>query len=88
VAGAPTFRELVGRVRSTVLSAMANSSLPFNCVLEAAGVPFSRAHAPAFATAVLVPEAEQAPGHDALQAAGLDTQPVEARCPHLLRCQA
>ena len=81
-AGAPTFRELVSRVRSTVLSAVANAALPFACVLQAAGVPGSTANAPVFTTAVHVPDAaEGAAARDALHGAGLDASPVEACWP-------
>ena len=81
-AGAPTFRELVTRVRSTVLSAVANAALPFACVLQAAGVPSSPAHAPVFATAVHMPDAGvAAAARDVLHGAGLVAKPVEACWP-------
>ena len=79
-AGAPSFRELVGRVRSTVLSAVARSGLPFACVLDAVGVPAAPEHAPVFTTAVHLLDAEPAASHDALQSAGLSPAPLEARC--------
>ena len=81
-AGAPTFRELVSRVRSTVLSAVANAALPFACVLQAAGVPSSSANAPVFTTALHMPDAAVgAAALDVLRGAGLEAKPAEACWP-------
>ena len=86
-AGAPTFRELVSRVRSTVLSAVANAALPFACVLQAAGVPSSTANAPVFTTAVHMPDAAVgAAALDVLRSAGLDAKPAEACSPCSIAC--
>jgi hypothetical protein len=76
-AGAPTFRGVVARVRTAVLSALANSSLPFAIALEAAAVPVVPAHAPAFTTMVNMLDIEQAPSRSGKQAGRFDAESLE-----------
>ena len=47
-AGAPSFRELLARVKAVVRGALDNADLPFTRVVQAAGVPRSAAHSPLF----------------------------------------
>lgn len=53
-AGAPTFQQLLGRVKASANSAMAHSTVPFACVISEVGVPASTDHAPVFQTVVQV----------------------------------
>ena len=69
-AGAPTFRQLIGRVKATAQSAMAHAAVPLACVVSEVRVPTSGAHAPVFQTAVQVAGAG---GRD--QALGMDAEP-------------
>lgn len=84
-AGAPTFRAVVARVRTAVLSALANSSLPFAIALEAAAVPVVPAHAPVFTTMVNMLDDEQAPSRSGKQAGRFDAEPLEVSA-RLCRC--
>ena len=47
-AGAPSFRDLLARVRAVMRGALDNADLPFTRVVEAVGAPRSATHSPLF----------------------------------------
>ena len=50
LSGAPSFRELLRRVRATVAGALANADVPFLTVVDAVGGPRGGGHSPIFQT--------------------------------------
>ena len=50
VAGSPTFKTVVERVKGVVQGAMSNADIPFHQVMDAVAAARSAAHAPVFQT--------------------------------------
>ncbi|MFJ5673677.1 amino acid adenylation domain-containing protein [Streptomyces sp. NPDC093097] len=74
VSGNPTFRELLDRVRESDLAAYAHQDVPFERVVDAAGVTRTLSHTPFFQVSLNLEEgAAGAPGMPGLQ---LETEPV------------
>ncbi|AND15929.1 non-ribosomal peptide synthetase [Rathayibacter tritici] len=59
LSGAPSVRELLTRVRTTVLAALDAQDVPFEAVVEALDLARSRAHAPLFQTMVVLQDGHQ-----------------------------
>ncbi len=73
LSGAPSFRQLLGRVRETALAAYANQDLPFDTVVEAVQPERHLSHAPLFQVMFAL---QNAPEHTPALA-GLRAEPVE-----------
>jgi amino acid adenylation domain-containing protein len=73
LSGDPTFAEILGRVRETVLGAFSSQDLPFERLVDELHVPRSAAHAPVFQAMFVLQNTPDAP----LAFAGLTATGVE-----------
>ena len=72
LAGDPTFRELLARVRQVAIDAFAHQEVPFEKILEAMQVERARSHTPLFQVMMIYQNAAEG----RLKLAGLDKSPV------------
>ena len=90
VAGSPTFKTVVERVKGVVQDAVANADIPFHQVVDAVAAARSAAYTPVFQTQLTLEgwAGEPETAGDGVQGrmGDLRTEPVPVRCDVSLRC--
>ncbi|MBV9774709.1 MAG: amino acid adenylation domain-containing protein, partial [Gemmatimonadetes bacterium] len=78
LSGEPTVRELVGRVRETVLQAQSNQDVPFDRLVDVLRIPREQTHSPLFQVMFSLVEGHGAAESQKLQLPGLALEFLQA----------
>ncbi|MBV9772478.1 MAG: amino acid adenylation domain-containing protein, partial [Gemmatimonadetes bacterium] len=78
LSGQPTVRELVGRVRETVLQAQSNQDVPFDRLVDVLRIPRERTHSPLFQVMFSLVEGQDSAESPKLQLPGLTLEFLQA----------